>query len=156
MQDVRIAVPGQAPIAVESMNFRPAIDFLTAGRSNVGDTNSFAWPPNSTSPRSIFFGSSPANEEAADLAAAIRLGSTSVACMDGETSIAIITVARSCGTRTAVAGRATPNERTVSAMSSSANVRCRRHPGRRGATLPSSSTLLNRATKCLRRSCTTT
>ena len=64
-----------------------------------------------------------------------------------------MTVARSRGTCTAADGRATPSDSTVSPISSSAKVRCRRQPGRRGATLPSSSTLLNRATYFLRRSC---
>ncbi len=91
-------------------------------------------------------GSRSTNVLAAALAAWMRVGSTSVASIDSDTSMAIITVARSRGTLTAAAGRATPTDSTLSPISSSAKVRCRRHPGRRGATLPSSATLLNRAT----------
>ena len=83
---------------------------------------------------------------AAVFAAVIRDGRTSVASIDSETSIASMTVARSRGTLTAADGWATPTDSTVSPTSSSAKVRCRRQPGRRGATLPSNSTLLNRAT----------
>ena len=91
-------------------------------------------------------GSRSTNSLAAFLAVSMREGRTSVAFIDSETSMSSITVAFSRGTRTAADGLATPIVSTVSAISSSANVRCRRQPGRRGAKLPSSSTLLNRAT----------
>jgi hypothetical protein len=145
-----------SPIAVDSCNCRLSIARFTESRSSVGGTSTLALPPNATSPRLMRPGSRSTNDLAADSAAAMRVGSTSVACIDRDTSMAIITVARSRGTRTAVEGRATPRESTVSAMSSSAKVRCRRQPGRRGATLPSSSTLLKRATNLRRRSCSTT
>ena len=78
-------------------------------------------------------------------AACSRVGSTSSARIDSETSIAIMTVARSRGRWTAAVGWAAPSARTASPAMRSANVRCRRHPGRFGATEASSETLLNRA-----------
>ena len=120
---------------------------LIASRSS-GRRHHARWParPNLTSPRLIRSGSRSANSSAAAARPRCRSGSTSVACIDSDTSIASITVARSRGTRTPAVGLATPSDSTVSATSSSAKVRCRRQPGRRGATLASSSTLLNRAT----------
>ncbi len=145
-----------SPIAVDCSSCSLSIAVFSDSRSSVGGTSTLALPPNATSPRLIRAGIRSTNFFAAVCAATIRDGSTSVASIDSDTSIAITTVARSRGTRTAAAGRATPMLSTDSAMSNSANVRCRRHPGRRGATLPSSSTLLNRATNFVRRSCTTT
>src|SRR5215471_7887580 len=120
---------------------------LTGSRSVVGGTTTLALPPNFTSPTLIRGGSRPTNRIAPCLAAPIRLGST---------SRAIITVARSRGIRTAEVGWALPSVSRARATNSNAKVRCRRHPGRLGAMLASSSTLVNRATCRLRRSCTIT
>src|SRR6476619_5666575 len=119
---------------------------LTESRSIVGGTSRLAVPLNLTKPRLIRGGRRSANCFAACCAACNRVGSTSSARIDSETSIAIMTVARSRGTWTAAVGWAAPNARTASPAIRSANVRCRRHPGRFGATEASSETLLNRAT----------
>ena len=88
-----------------------------------------------------------ANCSAAACAAWIRSGSTSVACIDSETSIAIITVAWSRGTRTVAVGWATPTHSTVSASEQQREGQVAA-PARAGAgrSLASSATLLNRAT----------
>ena len=145
-----------SPMAVDSCNCRDLIADVTVGRSSVGDTSTLALPPKDTSPRLIWGGRLRAKSVAACLAASMRVGSTSVACIDSETSMAIITVARSRGTLTSAEGRATPTLSTDMPASSRAKVRCRRQPGRRGATLLSSSTLENRAVNLARRNCSHT
>ena len=77
-------------------------------------------------------------------AAANRLGATSVACIEAETSMASITVACSRGTFTARVGRAKPTTSRLSAARSAAAGRWRRQPGRFGATDASSATLVKR------------
>src|SRR5439155_25576447 len=118
-------------------------------------TCTVAVPAKVTRPRLIRGGSSRTNSFAASLAASIRLGETSVACMDSETSIAITTVARSRGTFTDVVGLAIPTVSVASASSSTANARCRRQPGRRGTRLPSSAVLVNRTAYRVRPICMT-
>ena len=76
--------------------------------------------------------------------------------MDSDTSIAIITVARSRGTRVSLVGFAIAVVSEASAISSSAKARCRRQPGRRGASVPSSSRFAKRTAYARRRSCSTT
>src|SRR5215831_20278862 len=139
-----------SPIAVESCGASPSMPRLTASRSIVGGTTTEALPPNFTSPTLMRGGSMSTNDLAPARAASMRLGNTSVAFIDSDTSIAIITVARSRGTFTAAVGCAAPIVSTVSPIISSANVKCRRQPGRRGATEANSSTLLKRATYFLR------
>jgi len=71
---------------------------------------------------------------AAIFSACMRLGGTSVAFMEGETSIATMMVARSWGTRTAVAGRAQAATMTIRARMKKRAGMWRRQPGRLGAT----------------------
>ena len=72
---------------------------------------------------------------AASLAASIRLGSTSVAIIDSEVSMARMTVARSRGTFSSRAGRARATTMQASPSTSAMAGTWRRHPGVRGATL---------------------
>jgi hypothetical protein len=68
------------------------------------------------------------------LAAARRLGRTSVAVIEPDTSVASITEACSTGTATVRWGLAAATTSAASASSAADIGRCRRHPGRRGAT----------------------
>ncbi len=112
-------------------------------------------PEKVTSPRLIRGGSRLTNSFAAACAASSRLGLTSSARIDSETSIAIITVARSRGTLVSLVGLAIAVVSEASASSSAAKARCRRQPGRFGASLPSRSRLANRTANARRRSCST-
>ncbi len=85
-----------------------------------------------------------ANCLAASWAAASRLGSTSVARMDCETSIVSITTARLRGMRTSLVGPAIAMVSSTSDATSRMAGRCRQRVGRLGATLSSSSMLANR------------
>ena len=85
-----------------------------------------------------------------------RSGSTSVACIDSDTSTAMITVARSRGTRTSVLGTASETTSVASPSATTPKATCRRQPGRFGTSEPSSATLVNRAAYAFRRSCRTT
>ena len=69
----------------------------------------------------------------------------SVAFIDSDTSSAIITVARSRGTRTSVLGTASDTTSAARPSATTPNARCRRHPGRLGTSEPSRATLVNRA-----------
>ena len=89
-------------------------------------------------------------------AAVIRVGSTSVARIDCDTSTASITVAVSRGTWTARAGRANAMTMSTSASNRHAAARWRRHPGRVGATDASRSTLVKRTAYWRRWRCTRT
>jgi hypothetical protein len=117
----------------------------TWSRSVVGCTTVVAVPANDTSPRLIRSGRTSPNSLAASCIASNRVGSTSVACMDNETSTAMTMVARSRGTRTSVLGTARETTSVASPRAATPNARCRRHPGRFGTSEPSSATLVNRA-----------
>ena len=95
-----------SPVAVRSSRVNPAMACLAAARSVVGDTSTVAMPAKDTIPRLIPGVRSSTNRVAAFCAAANRLGATSVACMDSDTSIASITVARSRGCRACAVGPA--------------------------------------------------
>src|SRR5918999_5129165 len=84
------------------------------------------------------------NVRAADLAASNRLGATSLAFIDSDTSMATMIVARSRGTFTDEAGRAHPMIIPMTAPRNSSAATCRRHPGCLGATCASRSRLVNR------------
>ena len=81
---------------------------------------------------------------AAFTAASSRVGCTSVACIEPDTSITSITFDRSPGTLIVAWGRAKLNARPVRASRNSAVGRWRRMPGARGTTWPSSSRLVKR------------
>ncbi len=104
-------------------------------------------PEKATRPSCSFGGSCLTDASAPVLAAAGRLGLTSVAAMDSETSMASMIVARSLGTFRSSAGRARlKTEKPTMDSSSSAAGMCRRYQaGRRRATDASSESWVKRA-----------
>src|SRR5438067_521058 len=96
-------------------------------------------------------GTSLTNVWAALWAAAMRLGCTSVAIIDPETSITSITVACSWATCAVTVGRATANTSAPSARRYTNGGTWRRTFGDRATTLASKSTLVNRAAYFARR-----
>jgi hypothetical protein len=113
-------------------------------RSVVGATCRLVPPAKVTRPTLNSSGSPRTNSRAASSAACSRLGSTSVARIDAEASTATITVARSRGTCTSSAGRAKPATSGTSIARNRPAGRCRRQPGRLGATLSSSARFVKR------------
>ncbi len=83
------------------------------------------------------------NSLAAVCAASKRLGSTSSAAIDSEVSNANMMVVRSSGTWTVITGWAKEITSRLTAARNTPAVRWRRHPGRFGATLSSSSRFEN-------------
>ena len=125
----------------------------TAAWSWVGATTTDADLEKVTSPTLKRSGSRSTKAPAACLAASIRLGATSVACIELETSTATITVARSRGTCTSAVGFAKPTTSRPSMARNAAAGACRRQPGRRGATLSSRARLVKRTAYAERRRC---
>ena len=117
----------------------------TCCRSVVGGTTVVALPAKDTSPRLIRSGRTSTNSLAAVCIASKRLGSMSRACIDSETSTAMMTVARSRGTRTSLLGTASETISAAIPSATTPNARWRRQPGRFGTIDPSSATLVNRA-----------
>jgi hypothetical protein len=136
---------------VDSASCRLSTPVLTALRSVVGETSTAAVPAKDTSPRLTPGVSWSANCLAAACAAASRVGATSVAFIDSDTSITSITVARLRGTFAMACGPASATVSTASAAISAIAGRCRHRPGRFGATDSSSSRLVNRTTSRRRR-----
>jgi len=134
-----------SPVPVASASLRLSMARITETRSVVGDTSTVAEPAKDTSPRLIRPGSTSTNFVAAFCMAWKRVGSMSVAFIDSETSSAIITVARSRGTRTLALGAASETTSVPSASATRPNARCRFQPGRFGTIELSSATLVNRA-----------
>jgi hypothetical protein len=98
----------------------------------VGVTRVVGVPENDTSPRLTVAGTRSTKCLAAICIAWKRVGVMSVACMDSETSSAIITVARSRATRVSALGE--PRE-TISVARATATIpkaACRRHAARLG------------------------
>jgi hypothetical protein len=122
----------------------------------VGATRTVASPENETRPTFSGWGMRSTNEDAAVCAAAMRVGETSVACIESDTSMATMIVARSRGTRVTRVGLATATTRLARASRSAAAGTCRRQPGRAGATLSSSARLVKRTAYFFRRPCTIT
>ena len=89
---------------------------------------------NSITPIETDFGAPTTKAFAACWAAVIRLGAMSVACIDPLTSVASRIERLPTGSETLIVGRAAAATRTASARKSAAIGRCRRQPGRRGAT----------------------
>jgi hypothetical protein len=89
----------------------------TSSRSSVGATPTAARVANETTPTRNFSGTSSRKVFAAVLAASRRVGSTSFAFIERETSIASTIVASSRGTLTVACGRATPTIRKTRATS---------------------------------------
>jgi hypothetical protein len=78
------------------------------------------------------------------LAAAMRVGVTSVQFIDSDTSMTSITTARSRGTWALAVGPARLTVKDIRARTSSAAGMCRGQPGRRGAMRSSNSRLAKR------------
>jgi hypothetical protein len=113
-------------------------------------------PANEINPR-LMPGVSPvAKSFAATWAARRRVGRTSVASIDSDTSITSITVARLRGTRWVSVGPAIAVVSSISAMISTTGGRCRIQPCRFGATRSSSSRFVKRMTRLRRVRCTRT
>ncbi len=102
----------------------------TGARSVVGGACTSGKSANVTSPRRYCSGSSSVSREAARTAAVRRSGSTSVAFIEPEMSVTIITVAARCGDATVRCGRASATTSAPSASSRSSGGRWRRQPGR--------------------------
>lgn len=111
-----------SPIAVEGASCRFWIDPFTSARSCVGGTMTAAVPEKATSDTLKPRGSRSTNPWAAVLAASSRLGSTSTASIERDTSMASTTVARSRGTLTLPFGcaNATVSEARLSTAATTA------------------------------------
>lgn len=142
-----------SPVAVDSASSSPSIDRCTVARSVVGGTMMDAVPAKLTSETLNFDGSWLTKFFADFFAASSRFGSTSVAIIDSETSIATTMVARSRGTLTSSLGCANATTQVAADSSASPTARCRRHCGRRGATRSSSAMLVKRSAYWARRCC---
>ena len=150
--DLRIAAPIVVPRPVVSVS----IAWSSAARSVVGATATCAKPANSTRPMRVSPSCACTKSRTAVWAAVSRLGSTSVAHIDPETSSARIMAASETGTSTLSRGRAAASPSAARAASSSATGTCRFHAARRGAAARISATLEYRtARRRLRRSCHT-
>src|SRR5262249_60930890 len=95
-----------SPVAVASASWSASIAWSTAFLSLPGETSTLADLEKATSPTLYDSGSVLTNSLAASWAAWIRLGATSSERIDRDTSIAIITVARSSGCLASVDRRA--------------------------------------------------
>jgi hypothetical protein len=105
-----------------------------SNRSVVGDWRTRACWLNATTPTLIRPGTLLTKRRAARLAATSRLGSTSVAVIEPDTSVASTIDARSTGTATVRCGLAAARTRRASARASAAIGAWRRQRGLRGAT----------------------
>src|SRR5689334_3445606 len=89
-----------SPMAVDGWGSRASMAAVTAPRSSVGGTKVVAVPAKETSATLNFGGNDVTNSAAAVFAASNRVGSTSVASIDSDTSMVTTMVARSRGTDT--------------------------------------------------------
>ena len=110
-------------MAVPSPGFSVSSAVATSALSSVGATPTAARVANETTPTRNFSGTSSRNVFAAMRAASRRVGSTSVAFIEREESIASTIVASSRGTLTVACGRATPTIMNTSATSSTSGGR---------------------------------
>ena len=97
-----------SPIAVPSRAVRLLIADLSCTRSVVGVTSVTGSEAKATTPTRTFSGSWSTNDSADAFAASSRVGETSVARIEPETSIVRMTVASSRGTWRTIVGRASP------------------------------------------------
>lgn len=145
-----IEVSRAAPIAVP----RPVASGSSAASrrspSVVGGTTSAAEPEKTTSPIRVPAGWSPMNERTAACAAASRLGETSVAHIERDTSSARMIDVRDWGTETDAVAGPPPGHTSSTAPSMRATGMCGRHRDRGGRAALTSETL-GWATAYLRR-----
>ena len=107
---------------------------VTAPRSRVGGTTVVAVPANVTRETLNFGGSEFTNAAAAVLAASSRLGSTSLASIDSDTSMVTTMVARSRGTATWSFGLAKASVRVSRLRIDRPTATCRTQVRSRGMT----------------------
>ncbi len=130
-----------APIVVPRPVVRVSTACRTASRSVVGETATWANPENSTRPMRVSSSCSVTNFRTASWAAPSRLGSTSVAHIEPETSTAMITAPLRTGTSASTCGRAAARPSSDRAASTSAKGACRRQRGECGAAARTRATL---------------
>jgi hypothetical protein len=94
------------PVAVPRWRSKRSIASSSFSLSSVGGCTSAALPPNATMPMRAFGGRSSTNDFAAICAAVMRFGSTSVAPMLSDTSMARMIVCCCDGSVTRAVGRA--------------------------------------------------
>ena len=140
-----------SPIAVPSPDESESSASSTSARSCVGGTPTAALLANETTPTRNFSGTWTRNASAAARAASSRVGSTSSAFIERETSMARITVASSRGTLTVACGRATPTIIAASPSRRIASGRKRSFPGSRSITFGSRAGFPNAACEAVRR-----
>lgn len=142
------AVKMPSPVAVRGSGTSLSMARFTCSWSVVGATNRVAPEENLTSPRLIPPVSMSAKCLPACRAASIRLGATSVAAIDSETSMTSMTTARLRGPRTSWVGPAMAVVSRASAATSRAAGRCRHRRGLRpAATCSNSAVLAKRSTR---------
>lgn len=130
----RRAAKMPSPVAVPSSTVRWSRAVMVAWWSGVGDTRRLVLPENVTSPRFTPGVSFFENSLAASFAAASRLGETSSACMDRETSITSMITARLRGVLISCVGAARATVRNSSAATENTMGRCRQRDGCTGTT----------------------
>jgi hypothetical protein len=145
-----------SPMAVRGPRMMFCRFCLISSWSVVGDTITWATPENTTKPRLRRDGTMSTKALAASWAATIRVGATSVASIDSETSMAITMVARSRGTLICLAGWAKAVTMKPRARRNAVAGTCRRHPGRLGAMESRRARLVKRTAHVLRRPCMST
>ncbi len=149
----RVESTTASPIAVPSPGLSESSDASTSCRFSVGGIPTAARVANETTPTRNFSGTFVRNAFAAPRAASRRVGATSFAFIERETSIASTTVASSRLTSTVACGLATP--RTIAVKPSSARISgmWRLRPGFRSTTAGSSAGFVQpRANEVLPRS----
>jgi hypothetical protein len=123
-----------SPLAVPPLGVIFAIASRASSRSVDGDARIVGVWLNAITPTFTRAGTLSRNARAACLAATSRLGFTSVACIEPETSVASRIDARSIGSAIVRCGRAAAAISTIIASRNARIGRCRRQRGRRGAT----------------------
>ncbi len=152
-----VPVARASPMAVDSSSSRASMAPSTAGRSRVGRTSTLTVPANDTSPTSTSGSTWPTNELAATFAASRRVGSTSVASIDSDTSNSTrMRPSLSVRSVETEIGRAMATTPAASPASCRTATTWRRQRGRDGATWSSSSTWVNRMVARLRHTSTKT
>jgi hypothetical protein len=121
------------PVAVPRCNWKRSSAAIRSCRLSVGVCTTAAVPANDTMPILTFESRSWMKRCAADCAALIRSGSTSLACMLRETSIARISVVYSVGNVTVALGRAAATRAAIVASRNSAGGTWRRQRRPRAA-----------------------
>jgi hypothetical protein len=129
------------PMAVPRAVVNVSMAVRSWSPSFVGGTISWAEPENATRPMRMSSGWDATKRAAACWATVSRLGSTSTAHIERDTSSARMMEVRPTGTVTRAWGRAAASARAPTAASSRPGARWRRQRERRGTTARSNATL---------------